>query len=321
LTIAPGKRMMLFAGRSSTALGAAIGRRLGVVPGDARLQTFPGGEVHCNFDESLRGAEVFLVQSLTGSRDGALTPNDALMELLLMVDAARGASAHRVVAVTPWFGYARQDRKAGPREPISARVVARTLQAVGIDRLVSMDLHTGQAQGFFATPVDHMTGLHLLADHLAPRVGQGAVVAAPDAGQVKLAKLLASRLDADLAILDPDATDPAQALIGEVAGRTVVIADDIVDTGRTLTSATATLRAAGAGRLYAAATHGLLASAEGLERVSALGLEEVLVTDTVAPPPDAPPWLTVVGVAGLLAATIRSIVSEGSVSSVFNGDN
>jgi ribose-phosphate pyrophosphokinase len=239
---------------------------------------------------------------------------------VLMVDAAVGASAHRVVAVIPWFGYSRQDMKSRLREPISARAVARMLESVGVTRVLTVDLHTGQAQGFFRVPVDHMTSLHALTADLAQRLPPDAVVVAPDAGRVKLAKKFATHLGAELAILDPEADDPRHRVIGEVAGRTTVIVDDIIDTGATLTRAVRALRDAQATSINAVAMHPIL-SPGTLARVEELGLEELLVTDTVPVPPGAPACVRVVSCAGLLADTIRRIFTDDSVSDAFGGDN
>jgi ribose-phosphate pyrophosphokinase len=314
------KRLMLFAGRSSTALADAIAARLGVEAGPVDLQTYASGEMYCRYEESVRGADVFLVQSLAGTRDGSLTLNDALMELVLMVDAAVGASAHRVVAVIPWFGYSRQDMKSRLREPISARAVARMLESVGVDRVLTVDLHTGQAQGFFRVPVDHMTSLHALSSDLGQRLPADAVVVAPDAGRVKLAKKFATHLGAELAILDPEADDPRHRVIGEVRGRTTVVVDDIIDTGATLGRAVRALRDAEVTSIAAVAMHPLL-SGDTLARVAEMGLEELLVTDTVPVPGGAPAALRVVSCADLLADTIRRIFTDDSVSDAFGGDN
>jgi ribose-phosphate pyrophosphokinase len=314
------KRLMLFAGRSSAELAGGIADRLGVAPGPIEQRTYANGEVYCRFGESIRGADVFLVQSLCGARDGTLTINDALMELVLMVDAAVGASAHRVVAVIPWFGYSRQDTKSKLREPISARAVARMLESVGVDRVLTVDLHTGQAQGFFSVPVDHMTALHSLTDELRERVPPDAVVVAPDAGRVKLAKKVATRLGADLAILDPESTDARHAIIGDVAGRTAVVVDDIVDTGSTLETAVNILRAGEADALHAIATHAVL-SGDTPARLGRLDLEQLLVTDTVPLPADVPSFVQVVSCAGLLADTVRRIFVNESVSEAFGGEN
>src|SRR5919112_391726 len=173
------KNLMLFSGRANLGLAAKIAAKLGIAPGPVTLKTFTNGEVYCRYGESIRGADVFIVQPTCANPATGLTPNDALMELLIMIDAAVGASAHRVIAVVPWFGYSRQDKKSAPREPISARLVARMLESVGVDRVLTVDLHTGQAQGFFRVPVDHMTAMRLLTGVLADRVPPDAVVVAP----------------------------------------------------------------------------------------------------------------------------------------------
>jgi len=314
------KRLMLFAGRSSDALADAIAGRLGVEAGPVDLQTYASGEMYCRYEESVRGADVFVVQSLAGTRDGSLTLNDALMELVLMIDAAVGASAHRVIAVIPWFGYSRQDMKSRLREPISARAVARMLESVRVNRVLTVDLHTGQAQGFFRVPVDHMTALHMLTDDLRDRLPADAVVIAPDAGRVKLAKKFSTLLGAELAILDPDAEHPDHRVIGEVTGRTVVVVDDIIDTGATLTKAVGALRDADVPAINAVAMHPIL-SPGTVERVDGLSLEELLVTDTVPAPDQAPAALRVVSCADLLADTIHRIFTDDSVAEAFGGDN
>jgi ribose-phosphate pyrophosphokinase len=314
------KRLMLFAGRSSTALAEAISERLGVEAGPVDLQTYASGEMYCRYEESVRGADVFVVQSLASTRDGSLSLNDALMELVLMVDAAVGASAHRVIAVIPWFGYSRQDMKSRLREPISARAVARMLESVGVDRVLTVDLHTGQAQGFFRVPVDHMTSLHSLAADLGGRVPADAVVVAPDAGRVKLAKKFSTHLGTELAILDPEAADPRHRVIGEVAGRTAVVVDDIIDTGSTLGAAVGALRDADARAIHAVAMHPVLSPGTA-ERVAELALEELLVTDTVPLPADVPAPVRVVSCADLLADTIHRIFTDDSVAEAFGGDN
>src|SRR5688500_11622940 len=179
---------MLFAGRANPELAANIAHKLGVDLGPVTLRTFSNGEVYCRFEESIRGADVFLIQPTCGNPATGITANDALMELLFMIDAAVGASAHRVIAVTPWFGYSRQDKKSAPREPISARLVARALEAAGADRVLTMDLHAGQIQGFFSKPVDHMTAMFMLTQYFADLALSDLVVVAPDAGRVKLNK-------------------------------------------------------------------------------------------------------------------------------------
>src|SRR2546422_2608496 len=245
LPINYGKRLMVAAGRSSKELGAKIADKLDVDLTPAGLKTFSDGEVYCRYGDSIRGADIFIVQSICGNEAEALTVNDALMELLVMIDAAVGASAHRVIAVCPWFGYSRQDKKSAPREPISARLVAHMLEAAGADRVLTMDLHAGQVQGFFSIPVDHMTTLLMLTQYFSDLGLPDLVVVAPDAGRVKLNKKFASKVGAELAILDKDRPDQQVAeigyVIGDVKDKTAVIVDDMIDTAGTLKAAAKTV--------------------------------------------------------------------------------
>src|SRR6478672_4835577 len=227
------KRLMVFAGRGSQELGAKIAGKLGIQLGSVELKTFSNGEVYCRYLESIRGADVFIVQSTHAP------VNRNLMELLLMIDAAKGASAHRIIAVMPWYGYSRQDKKSAPREPISARIVAKCLEGVGVDRVLSMDLHAGQVQGFFHKPLDHMTAMPILTQYIKDQhLGEDLVVVSPDAGRVKLAKKFAQKLGAELAILNKERPAHQVAeiayVIGDVKGRTAVIVDDMIDTAGTL---------------------------------------------------------------------------------------
>jgi ribose-phosphate pyrophosphokinase len=318
------KRLMLFAGRANPALAARIAAKLGVELGGVTVKTFSNGEVYCRYDESVRGADVFIVQPTCGNPDTGLSPNDALMELLEMVDAAVGGSAHRVIAVTPWYGYSRQDKKSAPREPISARLVARMLESAGIDRLLTMDLHSGQIQGFFQKPCDHMTALFMLTQYFDDLGLEDLVVVAPDAGRVKLNKNFASKIGADLAILNKER--PAQQVaainyvIGDVAGKTAVLVDDIIDTAGTLKAAADAVKDAGARRVYAAATHGVF-SGNAWENLASAGFEQIVVTDTIPLPPGAPDNVRVLSCAELLTNSIRQIFTDGSVSDVFGGEN
>ncbi|MDT7708114.1 MAG: ribose-phosphate pyrophosphokinae [Pseudonocardiales bacterium] len=319
------KRLMLFSGRANPALARAIGDRLGVDPGPVTLKTFSNDEVYCRFEESIRGADVFLVQPMCGNPATDLNANDALMELLVMIDAAVGASAHRVIAVTPWYGYSRQDKTSAPREPISARVVARMLESAGVVRVLTMDLHAGQLQGFFQVPVDHMTALMMLAQHVNDLPGLGdVVVVAPDAGRVKLNKQFADRIGADLAILDKERPQQQVAeighVIGDVRGKTAIIVDDIIDTAGTLRAAGEAVVAAGATRILAAATHAVF-SGRCYENLAASPFEQIVVTDTIPLRPGAPATVTVVSCADLLADSIRRIFTDESVSAVFGGKN
>jgi ribose-phosphate pyrophosphokinase len=318
------KRLMLFSGRANPELAAKIADKLGVDLGPITLKTFSNGEVYCRFDESIRGADVFLIQPTCANPELGLSANDALMELLLMIDAAVGASAHRVIAVTPWFGYSRQDKKSAPREPISARLAARMLEAAGADRVLTMDLHAGQIQGFFRNPVDHMTALFMLTQYFDDLGLTDLVVVAPDAGRVKLNKKFASKVGAELAILDKER--PAQQVaeigyvIGDVKGKTAVIVDDMIDTAGTLRAAAQTVLDEGASRVYAAATHPVL-SGNAYENLAAAGFEQIVVTDTIPLRAGAPDNLRVLSCAELLTDSIRRIFTDDSVSEVFGGEN
>jgi ribose-phosphate pyrophosphokinase len=318
------KRLMLFSGRANPELASRIADKLGVDLGPVTLKTFSNGEVYCRYDESIRGADVFIVQPTCANPELGLSANDALMELLLMIDAAVGASAHRVIAVTPWFGYSRQDKKSAPREPISARLAARMIEAAGADRVLTMDLHAGQIQGFFRNPVDHMTALFMLTQYFDDLGLTDLVVVAPDAGRVKLNKKFASKLGAELAILDKER--PAQQVaeigyvIGDVKGRTAVLVDDMIDTAGTLRAAAQTVLDEGASRVYAAATHPIL-SGKAYENLAASGFEQIVVTDTIPLRAGAPDNLRVLSCAELLTDSIRRIFTDDSVSEVFGGEN
>lgn len=319
------KRLMLFSGRANPELSREIGGRLGVGLGAVVLKTFSSGEVYCRLEESIRGADVFLLQPMCANPATGVSANDALMELMVMVDAAVGASAHRVIAVTPWYGYARQDKKSAPREPISARLVARMLEAAGADRVLAMDLHAGQVQGFFQVPVDHMTAMMLLTDYfMGLALDEDLVVVAPDAGRVKLNKKFADLMGADLAILDKERPQQQVAaighVIGDVAGKTAIIVDDIIDTAGTLRAAGEAVVRAGARRVYAAATHAVF-SGRAFENLAEAPFEQVVVTDTIPLRPGAPANVRVISCAGLLTDSIRRIFTDGSVSEVFGGQN
>ncbi|MFL5820287.1 MAG: ribose-phosphate diphosphokinase [Solirubrobacteraceae bacterium] len=315
---------MLVSGRANPELGYRIARKLDVDLGAVTLRTFSDGEVYCRYEESIRGADVFIVQPTCGNATTGINANDALMELLLMVDAAVGASAHRVIAVTPWLGYSRQDKKSAPREPISARAVARMLESMGVDRVVTMDLHSGQIQGFFSKPVDHMTALFMLTQHFLDQGLNDLVVVSPDAGRVKLAKNFAAKIGAELAILNKER--PAQQVaeigyvIGDVRGKTAILVDDMIDTAGTLKAAAETVLNEGAARVYAAATHGLF-SGEAYENLASSGFEQIVVTDTIPPREGKPDNIEVLTCADLLTDSIRRIFTDDSVSEVFRGEN
>jgi ribose-phosphate pyrophosphokinase len=319
------KRLMVTSGRASRQLGAKIADRLGLELTDAGLKTFPDGEVYCRYAESIRGADLFIVQSICGSEREGLTINDALMELLVMVHAAKHASAHRIIAVTPWYGYSRQDKKSAPREPISARLVAELLEVAGIDRLVTMDLHAGQVQGFFSKTVDHMTAMPILTQFVQDRLsGEELVIIAPDAGRVKLVRNFARKVGAPYALMEKER--PAQGVaeigrvIGDVKGKAAVIVDDIIATGGTLNAAAQTVLDEGATKVFAVATHGLF-SGRAYEILSEGPLSGIVVTDTIPLRDGAPDLIRQLTCADILEDSIRRIFSDDSVSEIFAGEN
>jgi ribose-phosphate pyrophosphokinase len=318
------KRLMLVTGRANKPLAVKIANKLGVELSPVITKTFSNGEVYCRFEESVRGADVFIVQPTCTNPEEGLSANDALMELLVMVDAAVGGSAHRVIAVTPWYGYSRQDKKSSPREPITSRLVARMLESAGIDRMLTMDLHSGQIQGFFQKPCDHMTAMFILTQYFNDLGLEDLVVVAPDAGRVKLNKRFAAKMGADLAILNKER--PAQQVaeinyvIGDVKGKTALLVDDIIDTAGTLKVAADAVRDAGAKAVYAAATHGVF-SGRAWENLDAAGFEQIVVTDTIPLRTGAPDNVKVLSCANLLTSSIRQIFTDGSVSDVFGGEN
>jgi ribose-phosphate pyrophosphokinase len=323
------KRLMIAAGRSSEELGAKIADRLGVGLTNPGLKTFSNGEIYCRFEESIRGADIFLVQSTAGNDAAGLTANDALMELLIMIDAAVGASAHRVIAVTPWYGYSRQDKKSAPREPITARLVARMLETAGISRLLTMDLHAGQLQGFFSaqTPVDHMTALPMLSQYVKDQLtseGSELVIVAPDAGRVKLTRRFARGVGATYALMEKERPAHGVAeigrVIGDVKGKVAVIVDDMIDTGGTLAAAAQTVMDEGAREVYAVATHGVF-SGNAWETLGNSPLSGIVVTDTIPIRDGAPEMIRIISTADLLTESIRKIFTDDSVSEIFAGEN
>jgi ribose-phosphate pyrophosphokinase len=323
-SVAGEKRLMLFTGRANPALAAATAKELGVELGAVTLKTFTAGEVYCRFDESVHDADVFIIQPTCANAHTGVTPNDALVELLLMVDAAVGASARRVIAVLPWFGYSRQDKKSALREPISARLMAHLLQTAGADRVLTVDLHAVQVQGFFTKPVDHMSALLPLSQYFAGLQLDDLVVVSPDVGRVKLNHKFAEMVGADLALMTKER--PAQQVaeigyvIGDVRGKTAVIVDDIIDTAGTLRAAAQTVLDAGAARVYAAGTHGLF-SGNAFETLGTVPFEQIVVTDTVPLGPGAPENVVVIPLAPLIADSITQIFTGGSVSEAFAGAN
>jgi ribose-phosphate pyrophosphokinase len=307
----------LFTGNSNRPLAEAISANLGVPLGGAEIGRFSDGEVQVEITENVRGGDVFVIQSTS-------TPtNDNLMELLLMLDAFKRASAKRITAVIPYYGYARQDRKVVPRVPISAKLVADLITTAGAARVLTVDLHAGQIQGFFDVPVDNVYATPVLLQYLRERLGGREVtVIAPDAGGVERARAFAKRLDANLAIIDKRRIRAnvvgEMQIIGEVDDRVAVIVDDMVDTAGTLTTAAEAVRAAGAPLVLACATHPVL-SGPAVERLRDSGLDELVVTDTIPLRADASELekITVLPVAPLLAEAIRRTHDEASISSLF----
>jgi len=320
------KKAMLFAGRGNEALSSEIASCLGMPLGKLELSNFANGEIYGRYAESVRGADLFVIQS------HCPPINDHIFEQLILLDAAKRASAKRITAVCPFYAYARQDRKAEGREPITARLLADLLTVAGADRVVTVDLHTGQIQGFFNLPVDHLTAVPLIAEHLAQSVGKDVTVVAPDAGGGKLANRFSKQLaehgvETDLAFIDkrrPKGThNVAQAVevIGDVNGRSCVLVDDIIDTGGTIASAADLLRDRGAKDVTIAATHGVL-SASAAQRLADADVREVVVTNTI-PVPDEKRWdtLTVLSIAPTIAEALKAVFEDTSVSEIFRGDN
>jgi ribose-phosphate pyrophosphokinase len=316
----PLKRLMVFSGRSHAALAERIAEQLGVELGEVELKTFANGETYCRYGESIRGADVFIVQT------GCEPVDRNLMELLLMVQAAKLASAKRITAVVPWFPYSRQDRKALPREPISGRLVADMIQLAGADRILTMDLHAGQIQGFFTIPVDHMTALPLFARHFRDLglMGENVVSVAPDAGRAKHAIRFAEMIDAEFAVMHKTRPGHDRASVTEITGRVkekvAIVGDDVIMTGGTLLAGAEALMAHGATAVWLFSTHGLF-SEGALERFAAAGLAGIVVTDTV--PIDElkkPDSMTVLPISGLLAETIMNVFADESVSAIFGGE-
>ena len=291
-----------------------------------KLSTFASGELYARYGESIRGADVFVVQS------HCEPINDRIMQQLLMIDAAKRASARRITAVCPFYGYARQDRKAEGREPISARLLADLLTVAGADRVVSVDLHTGQIQGFFDGPVDHLTAVPLLADYLAKQVEGDVVVVSPDAGGLKLARRFANCLgdagvESDLAFIDkrrPKGTHnvaEATDVVGNVEGSVCVLVDDMIDTAGTIVSAVNLLMERGAAEVWVTATHGVL-SGPAVDRLKNAPVRQVVVTNTLPIPEDKRfDTLQVLSIAPIIAEAIDAVFEDTSVSEIFRGDN
>jgi ribose-phosphate pyrophosphokinase len=312
--------LKVFTGSAHPELSREIASFLGVGVGQARLRRFPDSEISFQIDENIRGADVFIVQPTCANASGSV--NDHLVELMVMIDAFRRSSAARITAVLPYYGYARQDRKDKPRVPISAKLVANVLSAAGTNRVLTMDLHKAQIQGFFDIPVDHLFAAPVIIDHLRAATLANLTIVAPDAGGAERARAYAKRLDAELAVIDKRRTDDGTAevmnVIGDVGGRTCVIQDDIIDTAGTITKAASALKANGATRIIACAVHGVL-SGPAIERIEKSPIDKLIVTNTIplSPAGQACGKVLVLSVARLLGQAIKSIHEETSVSSLF----
>ena len=308
--------LKIFSGRAHPALAQEICAYLGIALGELTLYNFSDGEDYCQIDENVRGADVFVVQPTCSP------VNDHVMELLILLDAFRRSSASRITAVLPYFGYARQDKKDKPRVPIAAKLMADLLTAAGADRILTMDLHAAQIQGFFNIPVDHLFAAPVILDAIRKLSLDDLVIVSPDVGGLTRARAIAKRLDASLAVIDKRRTGKNETeilnVVGEVEGKDALILDDIVDTAGTLVQAEAALRRGGAKRTYAAAVHGVF-SGPALERIEGSGLQSLLVTNTI--PVEAAmarcPRIKALSVAPLLGEAIQRIHDGASVSSLF----
>jgi ribose-phosphate pyrophosphokinase len=312
------KRMMVFTGSANPELAEGIAQHLGIELGNVKIDRFANGEIYVRYLESVRGADVFLVQSV------ANPVNASLMELLIMADAARRASARTITAVITHYGYARQDKKSAAREPITAKLVADLITVSGVDRVITMDLHQGQIQGFFNLPVNHLTALPILADYFESLKLKDVTVVSPDVGRVKVCKKLADMLGAELAIMHKGRPQHNVAeithVIGEVAGRTCIVADDMIDTAGSVSEGAKALMNAGAKAVYVAATHGIF-SPPAFERVDAAPIVELVITNTLPTPEERTHGkIHVLSVAPLFAHAIQNVYDDESVSELFDPD-
>ncbi|MFN2590614.1 MAG: ribose-phosphate diphosphokinase [Actinomycetota bacterium] len=320
------KRMMVFSGTAHPTLSEEIAEHLGIGLSEIKISRFASSEVYVRPVHSVRGIDVFVVQT------HANPVNESIMEQLLVIDAMKRASAKRITAVVPYYGYSRQDKKTLAREPISAKLVADLLSAAGADRVVSVDLHSGQIQGFFDYPFDHLTALPLLADYLKQdiEVPQNIVVVAPDAGRIKTAQRLAKHLETDLAYIDKRRsrheanTIESIKVVGEVDGRPCVLIDDMIDTAGTVAEGAKALAADGAGEIFAAATHAVL-SGKAAQRLAESPIKEIVVTNTLPIPDETTQVLgdrlTVVSIAPIIASALLAVFEDESVSEIFHGEN
>ncbi|MCB0999268.1 MAG: ribose-phosphate diphosphokinase [Acidimicrobiales bacterium] len=321
------KRMSLYSGRTHPALAEEVAAHLGVTLGDANIVQFANGEVRPRFAESIRGTDVFVMQTHYGCDGRSI--NDSIMEQLIMIDAAHRASAKRITAVCPFYGYARQDRKAEGREPITAKLVADMFRAAGAKRMISIDLHSGQIQGFFDGPVDHLTAMPVLENYVREHA-DNPVIVSPDAGRIKVAERMAQHLSdkgADLAFIykrRPKGTAnvaEAKEVIGDVEGRLCILTDDMIDSGGTIVAAADVLLARGATEVWAMATHGVL-SGPAIDRLKNARIERVVLTNTLPLPPEKQiDKIEVLSIAPLIADALNAVFDDTSVSEIFGGEN
>jgi ribose-phosphate pyrophosphokinase len=316
--------MMLFSGTTHPALAAEIAGHLGIQLSPCKISRFASGEIYFRSEESVRGADVFVIQT------HAEPVNESIMEQLVMLDAMKRASAKRTTAVIPYYGYSRQDKKGLAREPISAKLVADLVTVAGAQRVVSVDLHSGQTQGYFDFPFDHLTALPILSDFLSGELGlhdEDVVVVAPDAGRIRTAERLREHLHADLAFLYKRRSRreahkiEEMAVVGEVDGRPCILVDDMIDTGGTVAKGAEALAQQGAGPIYAAATHGVL-SGKAVQLLEEAPISGVVLTNTV-PIPEEKQFakLRVLSIAPLIASALRAVFEDTSVSEIFRGEN
>lgn len=310
------RRLKIFTGNANPALAEEIAGHIGIAVGDGEVFRFSDGEVNVKIGESVRGADVFVVQPTCGP------VNEHLMELLVMIDALKRASTKRITAVIPYYGYARQDRKSRARDPITAKLVANLITSAGADRVLTMDLHAPQIQGFFDIPLDHLPAVPILAEYFRDKKMEDVVVVSPDHGGVTRARLLADRLGSPIAIIDKRRPMPNVAevmnIIGEVSGKTVIMTDDIIDTAGTITAGAQALLDLGAKEVYACCTHGVL-SGPAIERLEKSPIKEVVITNTIPLPPEKQIGkIKVLTVAKLLAEAILRIHEDLSVSKLFD---
>jgi ribose-phosphate pyrophosphokinase len=316
------KNLMLFSGRTNPELADKISDNLSTALGRVKIKQFANGEIYARYKQSVRGSDLFIIQSISPFAEGSV--NDALMELLVMVDAGKRASAHSITAVITNFGYSRQDKKSAAREPITAKLVADMLTTAGVNRVITLDLHQGQIQGFFNIPVNHLTALPIFANYFSNLGLENVCVVSPDVGRAKAAKKLADLLDSDLAIMHKSRPAHNQAeishVIGDVQGKTCILNDDIIDTAGSIAAGVQALKSGGAGDVYVCATHALL-SGPAYQRIEDADIVEVVVCDTVPIPAQRQTGkIKVVTVAPLLSQAVANVFNEVSVSELFDPD-